>query len=154
MRVWRHHAHKFSSLANDSSVQSWGIDMLNLHDWLRTSIMHLLWEKVKCACTSQGAQHSAESYGRWVVYCTEAFFVHVQIGRSNSCAFWCTLLLLLCAYFIVTRMSLLRPFEYIFIDPRAHSVFSWCSHDNANAMTYHKAFSVIILIYVYGLYID
>ena len=68
LHVWHHLAHKFSSLSNDSWVQSWGIDMLNLHDWLRTSIMHLLWEKVKCACACHGAQHSAESYGRSVVY--------------------------------------------------------------------------------------
>ena len=40
------------------------IDMSNLHDWLWTSIAHLLWQKVKCACSSCGAQQSARvAYG-------------------------------------------------------------------------------------------
>ena len=83
-----HHACKFSSRATDSWVHSWGFDMLNLHNWLWTSIAHLLWQNVNCACASRGAQRSAcvvcgicshdcswdtGSYDHWVMKCPEAF---------------------------------------------------------------------------------
>ena len=82
--AWRHHAHKFSSLAIDSWVQSWRLDMSNLHHWSWTLVVHLLWQKVKCVCASRGAQRSArvvwgvcswdaESYNRWIVLCAKAF---------------------------------------------------------------------------------
>ena len=57
--AWRHHARKFSSLAIDSWVQPWRLDMSNLHHWSWTLVAHLLWQKVKCVCASRGAQHSA-----------------------------------------------------------------------------------------------
>ena len=57
--VWRHYVRKFYSRVIDSWVQLWRFDMSNLHSWLWTSITHLLWQKVKCACASHGAQRSA-----------------------------------------------------------------------------------------------
>ena len=80
--AWRHHARNFSSHATDPWVHPWGFDMSNLHERSWTSIVHLLLQDVKCACTSRGVQQSArvvcgvcshdcswdaETYDRWVV---------------------------------------------------------------------------------------
>ena len=43
----------------DSWVHSWGFELSNLQDWSWTSIAHLLWQRVKCACASHGAQQYA-----------------------------------------------------------------------------------------------
>ena len=52
-----HTSFPFTLLTRHSSRG--GFDMPNLHNWLWTSIAHLLWQKVKCACASLWAQWSA-----------------------------------------------------------------------------------------------
>ena len=95
--AWRHHVRKFSSGAIDSWVQSWGFDMLNLHDWSWISFAQLLWQKVKCTYASvavfsvvcgvcsHDCSWAAESYDRWLVWCAEAFRVLATCLIPSPC---------------------------------------------------------------------
>ena len=98
--MWHRYVCKFSSCPTDSC----GFDMLNLHDWLWTSMAHLLLQNVKCACASCGAQWSAcvvcslcshncpweaESRSVWrPVFLAEITNIETQSSFDCSCCQW------------------------------------------------------------------
>ena len=81
--TWYHHARKFSRRTIDSRVQSWGFDMLNLHDWSWTSNAHVLWQKVKCTCMRQSQGRVICSWSEWCLFAW--LVVRHRVVRLLSC---------------------------------------------------------------------